>query len=563
MSQLRGRRATERRNRASIGDLWERHIWSAPDALAIIAGEGAYEQADFARVTYGQADAAANQFAHALHGAGLEDRDVAVLVCGNSTEALVAKIGMAKAGVVVAPLNPVLAPDVIAEVLERIGAKAAIVDAEHLPRVAPVLKQLDIPVLAAIRVGGAGPDTTGEWAELGSLPTFAELIAAQPTQEPDTVISGDDIWQLLFTSGTSAAPKAAMLSHHNTYYAALAWSPTLTLGVSHERAVVFGSYLPIVFHTGDVLAYAAWLVGGTVVVGRSPDPAATARGISEHGITALWAGLPQAVAGVIAAFDANPEYSAASLASLTYGWAPLEESLYDGLQRVVCHPVKVQSIIGMTEVVVAHRFWLDEHEHLYRSTTPRDNYVGLPNPVLAARLLDPETGEVQPRTEGLLGEAVYRSPALTAGYYRDPESTQDAMAGGWFHTGDLFGYGVDGQRMMVDRLKDVVKSGGENVSSIRVEAVLEGHPDVLRAAVVGVPHPRWGEAVTAAIIPRAGHTPDAAELITHCKSRLAGYEVPKAIVLVEDLPTSVGGKLQKQAIRALLSARHLYEKEQG
>ncbi len=550
VENLRGRRVTDRASRTSVGDLWERQAWSNPDAIALVGEAGAYESAGHSRLSYGQADALANKVAHALAAAGLQDGDIAALVCGNSVEALVVKIGMAKAGVVAAPMNPAWPADVTAEVLQRIGAKALVSDAEYVPRLQRVLASVDVPLLTAIGVGGVAAD---------GVPGFAEFTQGMPDTEPATVVCGDDIWQLLFTSGTSAAPKAAMLSHHNTYYAALAWSSTFTLGLAHERDAVICSFLPVVFHTADVLMYAAWLVGGSVVIGRTFDPVQMVSTIGQHRVTMLWAGMPQAVDAVANAIKADPGLDVSSLGSVTYGWAPLPEETYDRLQRAVGHPVRVQSIIGMTEVVVAHRFWLDEYEDLYRRTTPRDNYVGLPSPMLAARLVDVTTGDVLPMEPGGLGEVVYRSPALTAGYYLDEVATREAMKSGWFHTGDLFGYGEANQRMMVDRLKDVIKSGGENVSSIRVEAVLRRHEHVAQAAVIAVGHPRWGEAVTAVVEAVPGADPDPQEIIEFCKQHLAGYEVPKAVVIVETLPTSVGGKLQKHVIRDSINTSEIYD----
>jgi acyl-CoA synthetase (AMP-forming)/AMP-acid ligase II len=213
------------------------------------------------------------------------------------------------------------------------------------------------------------------------------------------------------------------------------------------------------------------------------------------------------------------------------------------------HEVSIVEIIGMTEVVAAHRFWLNQNEEIMRRTAPSINFVGHPHPILAACITRSDGSVIEPGNPEP-GEVRYRSPALMAGYYRDEEATREAFEGGWFHTGDLFQYAEGTQRAMVDRLKDVVKSGGENVSSIRVEAILEGHPGVARAAVVGVPHEKWGEAVTAAVIPTdPASAPSERELINYCKERLAPFEVPKRVVMVDKLPQAVGGKLQKHLIR--------------
>jgi acyl-CoA synthetase (AMP-forming)/AMP-acid ligase II len=188
---------------------------------------------------------------------------------------------------------------------------------------------------------------------------------------------------------------------------------------------------------------------------------------------------------------------------------------------------------------------------VHARSAPALNYVGLPSGILASDVVD-EFGD--PVRDGKPGEAVYRSPVMTAGYYRDVEATREAFRGGWFHSGDsaVIDTSVDGAglRVMVDRYKDIVKTGGENVSSLRVEAVLHEHPDVLRAAVVGLPHEHWGEAVTAVVVPRAGRAPDPEEIIAHCRGRLAGYETPKAVVFAEALPDTVGGKVLKYKLRA-------------
>jgi acyl-CoA synthetase (AMP-forming)/AMP-acid ligase II len=154
---------------------------------------------------------------------------------------------------------------------------------------------------------------------------------------------------------------------------------------------------------------------------------------------------------------------------------------------------------------------------------------------------------------GVHGEAVYRSPAIFSGYYGDQEATEEALRGGWMHSGDTFTYDEQGQRIMVDRYKDMVKSGGENVSSIRVEAVLHQHRSIQRAAVIGVADDTWGEMVTACVILVPDHDLDEAEVIAFARERLAGFETPKRIIAVDSFPETVGGKILKYKLRAELN----------
>jgi acyl-CoA synthetase (AMP-forming)/AMP-acid ligase II len=217
----------------------------------------------------------------------------------------------------------------------------------------------------------------------------------------------------------------------------------------------------------------------------------------------------------------------------------------DGLEKH-CGELVTLGIFGQTEAIACHRFWPSKWPEVHRRTAPAVNYVGVPSPLLASDVVD-ETGAP---VRGEPGEAVYRSPIMTAGYYRNPEATAEAFRGGWFHSGDSATVDGDGLRIMVDRYKDIVKTGGENVSSMRVEAVLTGHPDVLRAAVVGLPHERWGEAVTAVVVPQPGAEPDADAIVAYCRERLAGFETPKRVVVADALPETVGGKVLKYKLRA-------------
>ena len=189
-------------------------------------------------------------------------------------------------------------------------------------------------------------------------------------------------------------------------------------------------------------------------------------------------------------------------------------------------------IFGQTEAISCHRFWPDAWEDKYLATAPQLNYVGIPNPLLGSTVVDADGGQLLDQP-GVPGEAVYRSPAVASGYYQDPVATQEAFRHGWFHSGDSCMVDEDGLRIMVDRYKDIIKSGGENVSSLRVEAVLHQHAGQGVLAEGGPPEPGAAEAA----------------LIAFCRERLAGFETPKAVIFVAELPETVGGKVLKYKLR--------------
>lgn len=537
VTTLRGRRAVNRWERTSVGDVLERLTWSHPDTVAIAGWPGAYGEKRFARLTYRQADEAANQLAHALAGAGLRPGARVLLFCENSVEAYLAKIGIAKAGLVAAPVNPSLAPDVLKHLIRLCEPELAIVDAELWPRAAPVFAATGLRVGATITIGG-GP--------VAGSPAFSDLLAGQPTTEPDVEIHGDDVWELLFTSGTTAMPKAVMLSHSSTHLAGLNFALSLTRGLRHECDLRLAVFLPIIYHIGDqVFTFSAFLAGGSLLIGRRPDPDQVAEAISSERVSALWGGSPQFVAALDARFGVRTELDPSSLRVLVYGWGALAPSLVESLQRRCGPDFVTVGIFGQTEAIACYRFWPSKWPEVHRRSAPATNYVGVPSPLLASDVVD-EAGEP---VRGRPGEAVYRSPIMTAGYYRNPEATREAFRGGWFHSGDSALVDEDGLRIMVDRYKDIVKTGGENVSSMRVEAVLHAHPGILRAAVIGLPHDRWGEAVTAVVVPRPDQTPDAQEIVEFCRERLAGFETPKRVVFADGLPETVGGKVLKYRLR--------------
>ena len=358
-----------------------------------------------------------------------------------------------------------------------------------------------------------------------------------------------------------------MLSHSYAHLGAYAFALSLSRGLRIESDLRLCAFLPVIYHVADqVLSLPAFLCGGSLVIGRHPVPQHMAQAITEERVTALWGGSPQLVKGLAAVLSAAADASAAgpdgprsldatSLQVLVYGWGAVEPAVRARLQELCGDAFGLVGIFGQTEAISCHRFWPDAWEEKYQATAPQVNYVGIPNPLLGSTVLGPG-GEDLLGQPGVPGEAVYRSPAVCSGYYQDLEATELAFRDGWFHSGDSCTVDEDGLRIMVDRYKDIIKSGGENVSSIRVEAVLHQHPGVAKAAVVGLEHDRWGEAVTAIVIPQAGAHPAEQELIAFCRERLAGFETPKAIIFTEALPETVGGKVLKYKLRQQLAAHY-------
>src|SRR6201994_629662 len=495
VTSLHHRRAVHRWERMSVGDLIERVTWSRPDKLAIVGRPGAYADEQLRALTYRRADQVANPVANALLAGGLERGDVVLLFCENSVEAYLAKIGIAKAGLVAAPLNPMMAPDLVAAMIDLVQPKLAIVDAELWPQAEAPFAARGLRPGISIAIGG--PPAPGSVS-------FSEFIAGQDDTEPDVEIHADDIWEILFTSGTTALPKGVMISHATSYMAGFGFALSLTRGLKLESDLKVGTYLPMIYHVGDQpFTYSVFLSGGTLVLGRRPNPEHIAEMIAEDKVTALWAGSPAMVRAVEAVLDQRPELNARSLTAIVYGWAALPPDTLASMKRHCGEDLCAFEIFGQTESIACHRFWPDEWSELYAATAPQHNYVGVPSPVLASTVLDPD-GQDLAGQPGVAGEAVYRSPSMMAGYYRDEEATRHAFRYGWFHSGDSCAYDEDGLRVMLDRYKDIVKTGGENVSSLRVEAVLAQHPAVAKAVVIGLPHPHWGEAVTGVVVRKPG-----------------------------------------------------------
>lgn len=546
---LHGRRSTARWHRLSVGDLFERLRWSTPDKDAIVAMEGAWTRPERARLSYRDADALANRFAQGLLAQGLQRGDRVLLICENSVEAYVAKIGIAKAGGVCAPLNPNLAPDTKSHVIARLEPRLAVVDLELLAANQAVLQQHGLGgVFIPIDAQGPLPlpDPMPGWVDYDSF------VADRPDAEPEVEIAGDDVWQIIFTSGTTSWPKGAMITHTGAYLAGYGHALTHSRGVRCEADLRLCCTFPLIYHAADMSdSFPAFLCGGTLVIARKPSGAQMAEAVTREKVTALWAGSPQFLAELVDVVRAQaPRYDLRSVVQISWAWKAMSPAIVEALTALCGPGLQLAGRIGQTEAIACTRFWPERWRDKFEREAPQRNFVGVASPLLSAAVIDGNGRLMDPvRDRGTPGELVYRSPANTAGYFGNEEATREATRSGWFHSGDCCEYDENHLLVMVDRFKDLVKSGGENVSSVRVESALSEHPAVAEAAVVGLPHARWGEAVTAFVILKPSASADPVELAQHCRARLAGFESPKRVLVVDEFPRTVGRKVLKFKIR--------------
>ena len=550
VESLRDRRADDRFNRVAVGDVLERVCIADPQRIAMVAAPSAACDPRFARVSYGEAEETACRVANGLLALGCERCDRVAMLCNNSVEAYLAKLAIAKAGLVALPINPMLAPDVVEAMLRHVGATVAIVDADLWSTGGAAFAAAGVTPVAAIRAAGG--------AAAPGLTDFADFAASAPSGEPELRIHGDDVWEILLTSGTTALPKAVMVSHTYSHMAALSHALSYTRGLRFESDFRTCTFLPVIYHVGHhAYVLAPLLCGGSVVFGRRPAGDTTAAAVTRERPTCLWGGSPQFLEELAGVVDADPmRYDLSSLTAIVYGWSALSPGLVVALERICGPDVRLVGLFGQTEAIACHRFWPERWPDLHRRTAPEVNYVGLPGPLLGAVIVGPDGHDLRDEP-GAVGEAVYRSPAMASGYFRDEPATREAFRDGWFHSGDSCAYDEDGLRIMIDRYKDVIKSGGENVSSLRVESVLLQHPGVSAAAVVGMPDERWGEAVTGVVVLRPGEPGAPPDLIAFCRERLAGYETPKRIVVAAELPVTVGGKVLKYRLREMLAVNEI------
>ncbi len=515
--------------RVAVGDIIRRSAGRRPDKEALVEYRGGRRMS----LTYRQLNEACNRFARAVRGLGLQKGDRVATICLNSTEYVISLYGLAKGGFVFVPVNPGLNPQELAYVLNHSEARVLIMDDAFVPMFGKYLDYFP-NIKHYISLPVSGQQVTEPFADFNSF-----LEGADGSEIDDVIIEDRDILQIMYTSGTTAMPKGVLISNLAVYFAAL--QNTIDLKVNSDTVTT--SLMPIFHCAQHTLLTTALLACGKAVVMRGFDPEGLMKVIQAERLTSMFI-LPMMYRYLLDHPAVN-DYDLSSLETCVYAMTPMDRrTLEDARKRIDAAFVLAT---GQTEAYPATNYFNPEW-----FPGKEGNVWGMSLPGFDTAVMD-DDGRILP--PGEVGEIVWRSPAVMEGYYKDPEATDQARKFGWHHSGDL-GYVDDGMLVFVDRKKDMIKTGGENVPSIRVEATILAHPKVEAAAVIGLPHPHWIEAVTAVVVPRKDSGLTEEEVILWCKRELGGFQVPKSVIFVGDLPRTTTGKVKKHELRKQLSGHY-------
>jgi acyl-CoA synthetase (AMP-forming)/AMP-acid ligase II len=510
-----------------LNEIFKKAYKLYPDQTAVVCGKDHWTYREFTNRVL--------RLSSFLNGCGIGHQDKIAIIHPNCHYFLETYYGAAWCGAVLVPINIRLSPAEMAFIINHSEAKLLIVDPEFEKHIKAI--RSEIPMVKSILWTGDGT---------GYDLTFDDVIASQ-TECPFTSctqpVEAEDTAHIYYTSGTTGKPKGVMLSHKNVYIHALG-----TIAELHLTDNDIWVHVAPLFHLAD--AWASWAitwVGGTHIIVRAFDPKTVFATIEQEKITIT--NLIPTMLNLMVNHPDVGKYDYSSLRVLLSGGAPIApEIVRKIIDTFQCDYVQTY---GMTEtspyltlsLLKNHLKDLSDEEQLrFKAKTGRE-FIGV-----ELRVVDLQDKDVA-NDENHVGEIIVKGDTVTAGYWKTPDETAKALKDGWLYTGDLAVIDSEGYVTIVDRKKDMILTGGENVYSTEVENVLYMHPAILECAVIGVPDKKWGEAVKAIVVLKDGHTTIEKDIIEFCKDRIAHYKAPKSITFLPDLPKTGSGKIMKKELR--------------
>ncbi|MGE7091885.1 class I adenylate-forming enzyme family protein [Lysinibacillus sp. NPDC048646] len=490
------------------------HAHRTPQKVCLVYQEKEY--------TYQSLNEEVNCYANGLIAHGIKKGDKIAVFMKNSDDFIIAAYAVWKVGAVLVPINFRLTATELSYILGQSDSVLVLADAELEDVCKEACASLALSITIAIT-----PETFTE-----GLLSFREL-RTNNIDEPGVTIAPLDDAEILYTSGTTGKPKGALFDHNTILNVNVAYNQIARL----EEEDCYLLVAPIFHSAGmNLIFLTTMLTGGTLVVQRDFHPVEALKAIEKHKVTAFF--------GVSAMYNAilqvpEKSFDLSSIRFCAYGAAPMSPTLVEQ-SMAYFGTNQFYNYCGLTEAGPGGIF-LSPEQHKTKLGAG-----GKSMPLTNARVVNEQMVDVVP---GEIGELTLRGATLMKEYYKKPEDTKKTFVNGWLLTGDLATIDEEGFITVVDRKKDMIISGGENVYSIEVEQVINGHPQVLEAATIGVPDEQWGEVVAAVIVAKPGETVNEGELQQYCRKSLAGYKVPRKFFYVETLPRNASGKILKYHLR--------------
>lgn len=511
--------------RAVVGDLITRSAERFGDSIALVCREQ--------RISFKEVNERSCQAANAFLEMGIRRGDRVVFMTHNCLEYIYCRYGLSKIGAIMVPINFMLKGDEIAYILNDCQPKAIFVEDVLVDVVQSAGAALQkIENFGWFGLGGKSACPDG-WRDAATL-----FGGAYSSEEPRVIVESDDIATIMYTTGTESFPKGVMSTNLNYFMSLLHFA----CDCDFRREDVLIIDIPLFHIAGSVILTTALAIGSRCLIEYAPDPINILRKTEEERVTywiypaTLYLGLPS-----VPGFD---RYDLSSLKKCVSFGSVMPKAALEKWQGIK-PDLQWRDYWGQTESTPAGT-----------TSRPEDlastmGSIGIADTGISVKVFDPDDREVPP---GVLGELVIRGPVVMKGYWNKPEQTDRTLANGWLHTGDLGYRDERGVFHFVDRKKDMIKTGGENVASQEVEGALVRHPKIALAAVVGMPHAHWVEAVTAVVVLKPGQQADEGEILAFCKDHLAGYKVPKRVIIAPQLPMTANGKILKRTLREQLLA---------